>query len=115
MLRSKIFKMKYLIYLATNTTLNAQINKVKGAMPSITNLPNPTALNAEINEVKNKMLNSTTQLLLLLILLLKTKYLIIVIQSKQLTKTKINEIENKITTDHDHDKYITIQEFNQLE
>ena len=23
--------------------------------------------------------------------------------------TKINEIENKIATDHDHDKYITIQ------
>ena len=54
MLRSKIFKMKYLLYLATNTTLNAQINKVKGEMPSITNLPNPTALNAEINEVKKK-------------------------------------------------------------
>ena len=26
--------------------------------------------------------------------------------------TKIIEIENKITTDHDHDKYITTQEFN---
>ena len=26
--------------------------------------------------------------------------------------TKISEIENKITTDHDHDKYITIPEFN---
>ena len=32
-----------------------------------------------------------------------------------MTKIKINEIENKITTDHDHDKYIKIQEFNQLE
>ena len=28
--------------------------------------------------------------------------------------TKISEIENKITTDHDHDKYITTQEFNKL-
>ena len=28
--------------------------------------------------------------------------------------TKITEIENKITTDHDHDKYITTQEFNKL-
>ena len=27
---------------------------------------------------------------------------------------KTNEIENKITTDHDHDKYITIEEFNKL-
>ena len=29
-------------------------------------------------------------------------------------KTKISEIKNKIITDHDHDKYITIQEFNKL-
>ena len=26
----------------------------------------------------------------------------------------MSEIENKITTDHDHDKYITTQEFNKL-
>ena len=28
--------------------------------------------------------------------------------------TKISEIENKIVTDHDHDKHITTQEFNKL-
>ena len=28
--------------------------------------------------------------------------------------TKISQIENKITTDHDHDKYITIEKFNKL-
>ena len=28
--------------------------------------------------------------------------------------TNISEIENKITTDHDHDEYITTQEFNKL-
>ena len=28
--------------------------------------------------------------------------------------TKIGEIENKFTTDHDHYKYITTQEFNKL-
>ena len=28
--------------------------------------------------------------------------------------TKINETEIKITADHDHDKYITTQEFNKL-
>ena len=28
--------------------------------------------------------------------------------------TKICEIENKVTTDHDHDKYITTQAFNKL-
>ena len=27
---------------------------------------------------------------------------------------KISEIENKITTDHDHDKYVTTQECNKL-
>ena len=35
----------------------------------------------------------------------------LVMQSKKLT---INWIENKITTDHDHDKYIITQEFNKL-
>ena len=28
--------------------------------------------------------------------------------------TKINETENKISIDHDHDKYITTHEFNKL-
>ena len=39
----------------------------------------------------------------------------LVIQSKK-TKyyTKISEIEYKITTDHNHNKYVTTQEFNQL-
>ena len=35
----------------------------------------------------------------------------LVIQSKNLTiAEKISEIENRITTDHDHSKYITTQE-----
>ena len=39
----------------------------------------------------------------------------LVIQSKKTDyKAKIREIENKITTDHDYDKYITTQEFNKL-
>ena len=37
------------------------------------------------------------------------------IQSKKADyTTKISEIEHKITTDHDHDKYMTTQEFNQV-
>ena len=28
--------------------------------------------------------------------------------------TKFTEIQNKVTTDHDHDKYITTQDFNKL-
>ena len=42
--------------LATNTTLNAKINKVKNEIPSITNLTT-TDFNAEINEVKSKIPN----------------------------------------------------------
>ena len=38
----------------------------------------------------------------------------LVIQSKKTYyNTKISEIEKKITTDHDDDKYIIIQELNQ--
>ena len=36
-----------------------------------------------------------------------------VIESKKTGyNTKISDIENNITTGHDHDKYITTQEFN---
>ena len=38
----------------------------------------------------------------------------LVIQSKKLTIKKIREIENKITSDNDHDRYITTEEFNKL-
>ena len=38
----------------------------------------------------------------------------LVIWLKKLTIKRINEIEEKNTTDHDHDKYITTQEFNKL-
>ena len=72
-----------------------------------------TALNAKLNKVKKKNLILLTWLLLLLLLLLKMKYLMLVIFQKNKNKaTKISKIENKITTDHDHDKYITTQEFN---
>ena len=34
----------------------------------------------------------------------------LIIQSKETDQnTKINELENKITNDHDHDKFITTQ------
>ena len=42
------------------------------------------------------------------------KYLMLVIQSKKTEyNTKVSEIEKKVT-DHDHDKYITTSEFNNL-
>ena len=40
--------------------------------------------------------------------------MLVVSQNKIDYKTKINKIENEITTDHDHDKYVTTQEFNKL-
>ena len=78
--------------LATNTTLKAKINEVKKEIPCIIKLATTTALTA----VANKIPNVSN-------LVKKTDY-----------NTKISEIENKITTDHDHDKYITTQEFNKL-
>ena len=77
--------------LAIKTTFNAKINEVKAKIPSITNLTTTTALTA----VENKITNVSN-------LVKKTNY-----------NTKINEVEKKIT-DHNHDKYITTPEFNNL-
>ena len=41
--------------LATNTTLNAKINEVKGKIHSISNLLTNACLNGKINEVKYKI------------------------------------------------------------
>ena len=75
--------------LATNATLDVKINKVKGEIPSITNLSTTIAFTA----AENKMPNVSN-------LVNKNEY-----------NTKINETEQKITDD-DHDKYITTEEFN---
>ena len=61
-------------------------------IPSITNLATTTALTA----VENKISNLGN-------LVKKSDY-----------NTKISEIKNKITINHNHDKYITTQEFNKL-
>ena len=59
----------------------------------LTNLATTTALTT----VENKIPNASN------LVKKKTNY-----------NTKISEIENKIPTDHDHDKYITTQQFNKL-
>ena len=69
---------------------NAKINEVKNKIPNIINLATTTALIT----VENKVPNASN-------LVKKTNY-----------KTKISEIENKVTTDHDHYKYIATQESN---
>ena len=65
---------------------------VKGKIPNTTNLATTNAFTA----LENKIPNVSN-------LVKKTDY-----------NTKITEIENKITTDHDHDRYVTTQEFNKL-
>ena len=87
------WKDKYLV-LCTKlqlAALNAKINEVKGKIPNATNLASPTALTVVENELPKVSK-----------LVKKTDY-----------NTKINEIKKKII-DHDHDKYITIPEFNKL-
>ena len=81
--------------LANSTTLKAKINQVKSKIPNITNLAT-SATTTVLSAVENRIPNVSN-------LVKKTDY-----------NTKISEIESKITTDHDHDKYITTQKFNKL-
>ena len=76
----------------TKDVYNAKIKNIEDKIPDITNLATKTALNAVENKVPNVIFN----------LVKKTDY-----------NTNINEIEKKIS-DHIHDKYITIPEFNKL-
>ena len=96
---------------ATNTSLNAKINEVKGEILSITNLATITALNATINEVKNKITNFIN---------LATTTALTTVENKMPNSQKLTiiqklvKLKKKITTDHDHDKYIATQQFNKL-
>ena len=40
--------------------------------------------------------------------------MLVILSKKTDYNTKVSEIESKITSDHDHDKHITTQEFNKL-
>ena len=77
----------------TNATLKTKINEVKSEMPIISDLATtattPTVVGRKIPNVSNLVKN--------------TGY-----------STTISQIKNKIFTNHDHDKYITTQEFNKL-
>ena len=101
--------------LAINTSFSTKIKEVKDEIPRITNLANNASLNTKINAVKGEIRNSNN---------LATTTAPIAVEKKtpdvsNLVKktdcnTKISENENKTITDHDHDKYITTQEFNKL-
>ena len=83
-------------FVVKKVAYNAKIKDIEDKIPDITNLATTTALNTKTNDVKNKIPSIRN-------LVQKTDY-----------NTKITEIENKTTTDHEHDKYITTQEFNKL-
>ena len=100
--------------LATNITLNAKIYEVKGEISSITNLTTTTFLNGKISEVKNKIPNITNLTTAVLTTVEDKIPNVINLVKKTEYKRKIKEIGNKITTDNDHDKYVTTQEFNKL-
>ena len=69
------------------------MNEVKKETASFTNSATTTAFTA----VENKTSNVSN------LVKKKTDY-----------ATEVSEIENKITTDHDHDKYFTTQEYNKI-
>ena len=77
--------------LGTKTTLSAAINKVAGEIPNVNNL----AATSVLTSIENKIPSVSN-------LVKKAGYNI-----------KISKIEKKIT-DHNHDKYITIPEFNKF-
>ena len=77
--------------LAKKSYLNAKITETESKIPTITGL----ATNLALTAVENKIPDVSG-------LITKIDY-----------NTKISDIEKKIT-DHAHDKYITISEFNKL-
>ena len=95
--------------LATNTTLNAKINEVKNEIPSV-NVATTDALDAKINDVKAKIPSITNLATTTALTAVGNRIPSI---SKLVEKTvydiKISEIENKLSTDHDHEKCITTQ------
>ena len=94
---------------------NAKIKNIKDKIPDITNLATKTTLSAKINEAKNKIPNFTNLTTTTALTAVENEIPDVSNLAKKIYhNTKISEIENKITTDHDHDKYITSQEFNKL-
>ena len=77
--------------LVKKTDFNAKITEVEGKIPSITRLATSSALTAVENKIPD--VNNLVK---------KADY-----------NTKISDIEKKIT-DHNHDKYITTPEFNDM-
>ena len=89
---------------------NAKIKSIEDEIPDITKLATNASLNANINEVNDEILNITNLATITALTAVENK----IPNVSNFVKKLISEIENKIATDHNHDKYITTQEFNKL-
>ena len=108
----KILKIREITNLATNASLNAKINEVKGEITNITSLATDASLNAKINEIKGGIPNINNIATTTALTAVENKIHSVSNSVKKTDyNTKIGEIKNKIT-DHDHDKYIP--EFDKL-
>ena len=107
-------KILYITSLVAKTTLNAKINQVKGEVPSITDLATNVSVNGKIYEVKGEIPNITNLATTSALTAVKNKIPSVSnLAEKADDKTRINEIEKKIT-DHKYDQYITTPEFNKF-
>ena len=101
--------------LGTNASLNAKTNEFKGEIPSISNLTTNASLSIKINKVKDEVPNVTNLATTTAFTAVETKIPNVYnLVKKTDYNKKICENENKIPTDHNREKYITVQEFNKL-
>ena len=91
---------------------NTKVKTIEDEIPDITNLATTAAPNAKTNEVQDEITIITNLATTATVTAVENK--IPNVSKKTDYNTKISEIKNKITTDHDHDKYIATQEFNKL-
>ena len=83
-------------------------------MPSITNLVTTVAPNTKTNKLKSKVANITNLASTSSLTAAEKNPNVRNLVKKADYNTKINEIENKTVTDHDHGTYITTQDFHKL-
>ena len=86
-------------------------SKVKSEIPSVTNLGKIAAPNVKINEVNSRICNITNLASTAALFAAQNK---IPNFSNLVKKRNITQKLNKNTSEYNHDKYVTTQEFNKL-
>ena len=86
-------------------------SKVKSEIPSVTNLGKIAAPNVKINEVNSRICNITNLASTTALFAAQNK---IPNFSNLVKKRNITQKLNKNTSEYNHDKYVTTQEFNKL-